>query len=76
MYKILKEIVLEIFVMVNGKYKSIAFVSVQKILQNQQFAMSMYEKESFLKKLQKIQKHLCKLIAYTSPFPTAELREQ
>lgn len=58
MYKILKEIVLEIFVMVNGKYKSIAFVSVQKILQNQQFAMSMYEKESFLKKLQKIQKRV------------------
>lgn len=51
--------------MVNGKYKSLAFVSVQKILQNQQFAMSVYEKESFLKSFRK-SKHFCKLIAWLS----------
>lgn len=53
MYKQLEKIILEIFF--DGEWKSLAFVSVQKILENQQFAVSVYEKESFLKKLQKIQ---------------------
>lgn len=45
MYKQLEKIILEIFF--DGEWKSLAFVSVQKILENQQFAVSVYEKESF-----------------------------